>query len=238
MDDALYYLAINRQRGLRAEMLAIANNVANLDTAGFRREGVIFAEHVVGRDVGGSLSMADLDARFASTDQGRLTVTDSELDIAIEGPGFFAIETPEGPVLTRAGRFTRSPEGLLVTADGAPVLDAGQAPVFLPPAGRVSIAGDGTLSVDGQEQARIGVFDAAPEGLRRAGMTGFRTDGEIVALAEPRLRAGAIEGSNVDAVTEIARMIEVSRAYERVQGLIEDEDERIRQAIDRLGRPI
>ncbi|GMG83642.1 flagellar hook-basal body complex protein [Paralimibaculum aggregatum] len=239
MDDSFYYLAVNRQSGLKAEMATIANNIANLDTPGFRREGMIFSEYVVAAERGDSVSMADLDARFASDRPGRQSITAGALDIAIEGEGFFVVEDPLGLRLTRAGAFQRSEEGLLVTSAGDTVLDAGLAPVFVPPEGEIAIASDGTVSVDGQEQARIGIFTGPQEALTRSGDTGFLVPAEaITAVEAPKLRQGALEGSNVDPVLEIARMIEVSRAYEQAQQLIQDEDDRIREAIDRLGQPV
>ncbi len=237
MDDSLYYLAVNRQRGLTTELTTIANNLANIDTSGYRREGLVFSEFVIGREGAQSLSMADLNARFASSQPGSLRITDAPLDLAIEGEGFFAIAEEDGIRLTRAGRFQRAPDGLLVMADGKPVLDAGEAPIFVPPEGQIAISEDGTLSVGGVEQARVGVFALPPEGATRMGETGFLAAGPPVPIPEPKIRQGAIEGSNVDAVLEIARMIEVSRAYEQVQGLVQDEDDRIREAIDRLGQP-
>jgi flagellar basal-body rod protein FlgF len=239
VDDSLAILAINRQRGLRAELTTIANNIANLDTTGFRREGVLFAEHVHAGG-GESVSMADLQARFASAAPGEVTITGGALDIAIVGEGYFAVETDEGPMLTRAGHFLRSEAGALVTPDGAAVLDAGGTPIALPPeGGPITVGRDGTVSADGAELARIGVFTAPPEAMTRIGRTAFEVAGEgFEPVAEPELLHGALEGSNVDAIAEIARMIEVTRAYEAVQGLIRDDDERIREMIRTLGQPL
>lgn len=239
MDESLYYLSINRQRGLKAEMTAIANNVANIDTPGFRREGMVFSEFVVGGPRGESLSMADLSARFISPDPASLRISAAPLDVAIEGEGYFAVEDAQGVLLTRAGSFQRSAEGLMVTNRGERVLDAGQAPIFLPAdAGPVEISVDGTISTGGVEQTRLGVFTAPAETMDRFANTGFRPREGIEPVEEPRMRQGALEGSNVDPVLEIARMIEVSRAYERVQGLIDDEDERINNVLQTLGQPV
>lgn len=239
MDNSLYYLSINRQRGLAAEMSVIANNIANLDTPGFRREGMLFAEHVVAIRGADSVSMADLDGRFASDRPGTMRITGGTFDLAIEGDGFFALEDAGGIRLSRAGGFQVSEQGFLVAPDGARVLDEGQGPIPIPPgSGRVEIAPDGTLSADGQEQARVGLFTAPGDVLTRAGETGFRAEpGDVAPLEAGRIRQGAIEGSNVDGVREIARMIEVSRAYERAQNLVRDEDERIRDTIRTLGQP-
>ena len=239
MDSTLPLLALNRQIGLRREMDAIANNVANLATTGFRREGLVFAEYVHASAPGESVSMADLRARFASERPGELTVTGGRLDLAIEGEGYFAIRSGDETLLTRAGAFQRSAEGLLVTSGGGRVLDDGGAPIFLPPEGAaLAIASDGTISANGVPLARIGVVSVAPEALSRAGGSAFRSSAELAPVETPRLRQGALEGSNVEPVSEIARMIAVSRAYEQVQGLTRDADERARETLRRLGQPV
>jgi len=239
MDSALHYLAVNRQRGLSGELAAIATNIANIDTPGYRREGRIFAEFVHAAPSGESLSMADLGAAFADPRMGEIAQTGGALDFAIDGPGFFVTEGPTGVLLTRAGAFQHSPQGLLVTSGGAPVLDDGGAPIALPPDGRpVSVASDGTVSVGDVPLARLQVALAAPEDMSRAGNTAFEPRGAVTQVEEPVIRQGALEQSNVDPVAELARMIEVSRGYERVQGLIENEDERIRDVIDTLGQAV
>lgn len=238
MDNALYYLALNRQIGLSSELDVIANNVANLGTAGFQREGLAFSEFVIAAEAGDSTSMADLHARFASRAQGVLSVTNGELDVAIDGAGYFLVESGAGPILTRAGAFMLSPEGFLVTPEGGLVLDAALAPIAVPPsAGPVSVASDGTLSAAGLPIAQLAVVDAPPEIMRRERGTAFRVDDDAFeAVATPRVVQGALEGSNVNPVNEISRMIEVTRAYESAQSIIEDEDERITRTIRTLGQ--
>ena len=239
MDDALYYLSINRQRGLSAELTAIANNIANVNTTGFRKEEMIFSEFVRSTGSGESISMANMGARFASTRPGEMRVTGGRLDLALEGPGYFLTAGAEGTRLTRAGAMQRNEEGVIVTPEGAELLDEGEAPIFLPPdAGTITVAADGTISADGVALGRIAVVDAAPESLIRAGNSAFAPTGGYTPLETPKIRQGAIESSNVDPVEEIARMIAVTRAYEQVQNLIQDEDERIRDAIQTLGQPV
>lgn len=238
MDNALYYLALNRQMGLATEMDMIANNLANLNTTGFRREGLAFTEFVISAQVGESVSMADLGARYVSDLPGAFATTGGRLDLAIEGEGYFAIRTEEGVRLTRAGSFQVSPEGLVVTPAGDEVLDVGQASIPIPAdAAGILVGADGTLSANGDPIAQVGVFTAPRELISRFGDTAFTVEDDAFdPLPEPRVRQGAVEQSNVDAVTEIARMIVVTRAYETAQSLIEDEDSRIREAIDTLGQ--
>ena len=233
------YVSLTRQSGLMHEMRAIANNLANISTTGFRKEGVVFAEHVSA--LGGaepSLSMAADEGRMVNLAQGALTQTGGALDLAIEGEGFFLIETPEGNQLTRAGNFTASPEGEIVTEDGYRLLDIGGAPVAIPPdGGRIAIAGDGTVSSGGVPFAQIGLFAPTQASeLEHAAGTRFRTATEPQPVEGAQIFQGFLEGSNVAPVLEIARMIEVQRAYEMGQGFLDREDTRIRNVIQALGR--
>lgn len=242
MDNALYYLAVNRQRGLAAEMATVAHNMANMSTDGYRREGLVFSEFVHARDGADSISMADLGVRYLDAAPGRVTTTAGALDVAIMGEGFFTVEdAAAGEVLlTRAGRFQRGPDGTLMTAEGRVVLDDGGAAILLPPEGEIAIAADGTLAVDGAPIARLGLATAPGPSLERRAGAAFATEEplEPVPPEATTVRQGAIEGSNVDPIAEIARMIEVSRAYERMQGLVEDEDDRVLDAIRTLGEPV
>jgi len=183
--------------------------------------------------------MADLRGRFASDRPGGQTITGGRLDIAIAWGGFFAIQSGDETLLTRAGAFQRSSEGLLVTPDGEPVLADGGAPIFVTPESTsLEVARDGTISVDGAPVARIGVVTAPAETLSRVGGAAFRATAGMTPVEAPRVLQGAIEGSNVDPILEIARMIEVNRSYEQAQGLIEDTDERVRGTISRLGQTV
>lgn len=232
MDNAIY-TTLTRQSGLMREMQALANNIANASTTGFRQENVIFSEHVKRVAGGTSLSMATAAVRHTSMLQAGLTQTGGPLDLAIEGEGFFLIDTPQGQRLTRAGHFSTSAEGELVTADGHRVLDSGGAPVFLPPdAGALSVAADGTLSANGLPLSQIGlVRPRDPSGLIRETGLLFRADEGFEPAENGRILQGFLESSNVDAIGQVARMIEVQRAYEMGQSLLEREDERIRTAI-------
>lgn len=237
MDNSLYYLAVNRQVGLRAEMQTVANNIANMATNGYRREGVAFTEHVVAIRNGESVSMADLGGRYASDLPGQISLTGGRFDLAIEGEGYFLLRNGDAAVLTRAGAFQLSPDGFLVTPSGDRVLDAGGAPIALPPdSDDVLIGADGTITANGTPVAQIAIVTAPFERMSRYGNTAFRVDGDAYETVEfPKVRQGAIERSNIDPVGEVARMIEVSRAYEIAQSVITDEDERVRETIRKLG---
>ncbi|TKW65318.1 MAG: flagellar hook-basal body complex protein [Paracoccus denitrificans] len=238
MDNAIY-AGLTRQSGLMREMRVIANNIANAETTGFRREGVIFSEYLAStgnRREG--LSMANARGRLLDLDQAGMSMTGGTYDLAIDGPGFFAVQTPDGIRITRAGAFLTSPEGELMNADGHRLLDEGQAPVQIPAgAASVVIGPDGTVSADGEQIARVGLFAAPDPGtMLRSGGTMFATDGGLEPALDASVQQGFLEGSNVDSIAEISRMIEVQRAYEMGQNLLDREDKRIRDTIASMTR--
>jgi flagellar basal-body rod protein FlgF len=233
------YTALTRQNGLQRELHLLANNIANSSTTGYRREGVLFSEFVQRLDgTEASLSMAAANARQTYLTQGALAPTGGALDLAIEGDGFFLIETPQGERLTRAGHFQTNGDGEMVTPDGYPVLDEGGARIFVPvDAGQLAIARDGTVSVDGDPLAQIALVrpvDAAE--LRRAPGVLLEPTGELLPADDAVVHQGFLEESNVDPISEMARLIAVQRAYELGQSFLDREDERIRNVVQTLGR--
>ena len=234
--DAAGYATLNRQSGLMREMGVVANNIANSSTTGFRREGVVVSEYVAALDQDPSLSMAHASGRHVDLSQSTIAQTGGQFDFAIQGEGFFLIETPQGQRLTRAGSFTPSAEGELVTPDGNRLLDAGGAPIFVPPDAKVAMAADGTLSANGQPVAQIGLWQPAdPLALKHQSGTLFE-GGALEPAEGATVLQGMLEDSNVEPVAEIARMIEVQRAYELGQKFLDAEDERVRGVIQALGR--
>lgn len=235
MDNAIY-ATLSRQTGLMSQMSVVAQNIANASTTGFRAERVIFAEVLRGTGDGPSLSMGAARARQIVQSQGAIEMTGGPFDLAIEGEGFFVVEGEGGPRLTRAGRFLPNEAGDLVTPDGARVLDAGGAPLFVPQgAGPVAVGADGTVSAGGLPMGQVGVVvPRDPLGLRREAGARFDAPGGWDPAPAPRVLQGALEGSNVDPVAEVARMIEVQRAYEMGQSFLEREDDRVRKTIQSI----
>ncbi|MFW2589564.1 flagellar hook-basal body complex protein [Sagittula sp. SSi028] len=227
------YTALSRQSGLLREMQVIANNIANTNTTGFRQEGVIFSEYITEGDDVSSVSMAQGRIHRTSFIQGELEPTGNMYDMAIEGDGFFLVGTPDGERLTRAGAFSPSAEGTLVTPDGFAVLDAGGAPIFVPPGGvELAVAQDGTLSAEGRPIGQIGVVQPVdPLRMTRQGSQLFNAEAGFEPVENPRVMQGFTEASNVNPVLQLSRMIEVQRAYELGQSFAEREDERIRTAL-------
>ena len=233
--DNTSYVALTRQSGLLQEMQVLANNIANANTTGYRAEGVMFSEYIKALGPGvSSLSMATARVRDTAMTQGGLTQTGGTFDLAIEGDGFFLIETPQGQRLTRAGAFGPNELGDLVTPDGYPVLDAGGAPVFVPVgAGPIGVGTDGTISAGGEPIGQIGLFAPVdPNQMIRESGTLFDAQGGIAPADDGRILQGFLENANVNPILQISRMIEVQRAYELGQSFMENEHDRIRSVIN------
>lgn len=239
--DLAGYVALTRQSGLARELQSVANNIANLSTTGYRREGLIFAEEVRALPVeGGSVAMTEARARYTDELQGSLEETGGALDLAIEGEGYFTVRTPAGERLTRAGAFTRNAEGMLVNMDGHPLLDEGGGEIAVPFEARtIAVSADGTLSVDGAPAARIGLVGVEdPTKLFREAGVLYRSEGATLPAEGGEVVQGFLEQSNVNPVAEMARMVEVQRAYEYGQKLMDQEDERIRLVVRVLGTQV
>lgn len=231
--EAAGYASLSRQVGLERELQVVANNVANAVTTGYRQEGLLFSEFVTDTSSQSEdLSMTRATARNISLDQGALNQTNNPFDLAIEGEGFFQVETDRGPRLTRAGSFSVDTNGALLTSSGHRVLDNEGIPVFVPPDQDVNIASDGTISADGQPLGQIGLFlPFEAFDLHREDGVMFRSEQGVAAVPNPRILQGFLEGSNVNPVQQIARLVEIQRAYEMGQSFIDTEDQRIREAV-------
>lgn len=242
MDNAMY-VALSRQMTLRRELDIVANNIANVDTTGFKVEGTM-----VKTDPSTGASMVDGPAslKFVIDDgvtrdfsQGVLRQTDGPLDLAIDGQGFFKIQTAAGERYTRDGRFTLSPEGKLTTQAGDPVQGEGGELVVDPTLGPVTIASDGTVSQGTNKIGKIAVvtFDDLSS-LAKSGDNLFSNTSNLQPqpATAARVRQGMLEGSNVNSILQVTRLIEISRAYESMARTIENSAELSRRSVERLGR--
>lgn len=231
MSNAIY-AALNRQHGLMKEMQVVSNNLANSSTTGYKTDRAIFAEYIVrtGSETP-SISMGTLAGHDFDLSQSGLKFTGGKFDLALQGDGFFVVRTPGGDRLTRAGHFQLSNEGTLINGEGYPVLGAGGNPITIPEeATDVAFGSDGSISAGGQLIEQIGVVQTEGQLLRDTG-TLFEAQEGFEQTEAATVVQGALELSNVSPVLEVARMIEVQRAYEAGQSLLEREDQRITQLI-------
>jgi flagellar basal-body rod protein FlgF len=236
MTNSIYAL-LSKQVGLRQRVDVTAHNVANLSTAGFKREDLAFATHVARLEVpGGSLAMAEVRSSHTDFRSGPLERTSNSFDFAIEGSGFFAVETAAGVRYTRDGRFSTNQLGELVTATGHRVLDEGGAPLIVPAeVSDITASADGTLRApDGRPLGVLGIRELPDGFLRREADGLFASEVEPEPALEAKVVQGFLEGSNVNPVRELTDLIEAQRAYERGRAMLDTEDERIRRMIEKL----
>ena len=232
------YTVLSRQAGLSKELSSVANNIANINTTGYQRDGQFYSEYI--RRLDGenrSISQTDSGGRFLDNTAGALAQTGATFDLAIDGEGYFAIETARGQRLTRAGSFTPDANGRLATLDGDTVLDNANSAITIPPGvSDITISSDGVISADGAVLAQIGLFEVPAESLIRDSGVLLRTEQDITPVENPQIRQGFLEDSNVNPVIELARLIEVQRAFELNQQLLQDENERVTSTIEDIGR--
>ena len=218
-----------------------ANNVANQTTSGFKADHIAFREYLAAIDAqttGDPLVSLVVDPdTYTDFSAGGLEQSYRDLDFAIDGDGFFAVETASGVRYSRDGRFSVNAFGELVNRSGAQVLDSGGSPILIDPeAGAVLATPDGELQQNATPIAQLGVyrFDDLRQ-LRKAGDNLFAASAEPSIAATPRVRQGFVETSNVNPVAAMTDMIEVMRAYEQAARLTETASELERQAIETLG---
>jgi flagellar basal-body rod protein FlgF len=241
MDNAIY-VGLSRQMLLQRELDITANNLANVDTAGFKFESLMSADDPVTTPTPGAAPtpVDFVTAAGVARDytQGPLTQTGAPLDVAIDGKGFFQVSTADGPRYTRDGRFKLDPTGKLVTQDGDAVQGDGGDIVFDPKKGRVSIADNGDISQAGQNVGHLSVVTfASLAALSKDGNNLYRNDSNLT--AEPstsaQLKQGMLEGSNVQPVTQITRLIEINRAYDAIASMMASTGQLSTSAVQRLG---
>jgi flagellar basal-body rod protein FlgF len=231
------YVALSRQLTLSRQMEMIANNLANMNTTAFRGEQMLFREFLAGS---GSereeVSFVRDPAQLRDLSIGPMSNTGAALDVAIDGPGYFVIDTPQGPRYTRDGHFKLDAQGQLTTAAGDPVLAGGGPVVFPIDAKDIQIASNGEVSTEQGELGRLDIVTFDNEQLleRVKGNAYDAGDATAIAAVDAEVTQGMLEASNVRGIGEMTRMIETQRSYQAAQRLSEQEHERQRRAIRSL----
>ena len=219
--DALIYTAMSgAERALRGQQVH-ANNLANMDTAGFRANMELATASKLPGYGYDDRHMTQLQANAVNTRQGTLKATGRELDVAISGDGFFAVQGPTGEAYTRAGAITLDADGTM-TVNGMPLLGDG-GPIVLPPYRKIEIGQDGTVSILGQgTTAEMQVIDrlklVKPETSEltknEAGLIVARDGLPLQSDTTVLVRPGHLEGSNVSAIEEMVATMSLNRTFE------------------------
>jgi flagellar basal-body rod protein FlgF len=242
MENALL-IGLSRQVALRRELDVIANNMANVNTNGFKARASRFREYLMPVASAETFPRADRRLSYvidAGTPldirAGAIEHTGNPLDVAIKGDAFLVVQTPGGERYTRNGALEINPQGQLVTSDGHPVLGDNGPIAFTPQETGFSIAPDGTVTSDQGQRGRLRLvrFDNA-QNLRNEGANVFSSATQAQPAGNTsRLQSGAIERSNVKPVIEMSRLIEVNRSYSSIASMVGRIDELRRSAISRL----
>lgn len=216
---------------------ATANNIANASTTGFHGDRVTFREALTAAR---SPDVATVGAGTTRIDgqAGALLPTESPLDLALDGDGYFGVATPNGPRYTRAGNFQLDAARNLVTADGFALRGAGGAPINIPAeAQTIAVAADGTVSADGAELGKLELARFAPTQVKREGGSLVSATGRALTGDPPKVRSGMLETSNVNIVRGVVDLVKVSRTYESLMRVIQGYHDIESRAARELGAP-
>ena len=236
-------IGVSRQTALARELDVIANNVANINTNGFKARQARFQEYVMPKASAEAFPRADRKLSYVvdggtplDLSNGTIERTGNPLDVAVSGDAFIAVQTSAGERYTRNGALQVDAQGRLVTSDGHAVLGDNGAISFSPQETGAAIGADGTVSTNQGQRGKIRLVRFADaKSLENAGANLFSS----TAAAQPagalaRLESGAIERSNVKPVLEMSRLIDVNRTYTMVSGMVQRLDDLKRTAIQRL----
>jgi flagellar basal-body rod protein FlgF len=214
-----------------------ANNLANVSTSGFKRDGLAFADAMERKVRSGGVALGSLGSgakvveEFTIFEQGQILQTGRNLDVAINQPkGLFAVQMGPGSILyTRDGALAINAQGQLATKDGYPVLDRSLRPIDVRD-GQIQISDDGTVMVDEQEAGKLALFGGT---FRKAG-SGMYTASEAKPIDDISLSPASLEGSNVNAIEEMIGLITIGRTFEMTQKSMQQQDELTQRLIQSL----
>ena len=243
-------VGLSRQIALARELDVVANNIANLNTTGFKADNVVFHEHLMpvaranafrGNDR--QVSFVQDRATWLDLAQGPVQQTGNPLDIAISGDAFLTVQTPRGERFTRNGALQINSTGQLVTSEGLQVVGENGPIVFQANDRNISISTDGTISVrEGQNitdslrgKLRLVTFDR-PQRLQKDGTSTYAPPAGMQPQPATQVRVvqGNIEKSNVRSVVEMTRMVEVTRTYTQIASMLQQQSDLRRSAIEKL----
>lgn len=252
MENALL-IGLSRQMALSRELDVVANNIANVDTTGYKADNASFAAFLMpgasDNEFGGNdrrLSFVDDRAGWTDLSQGAVEHTGNPLDVAIDGKGFLVVQTPRGQRYTRNGALSINPAGQLVTSDGDPVLGTGgpitlqftDHDVTIGATGLITVREGASTESSTRGQLQIVAF-AQPRRLQKDGGSTFMAPPDAAPAAAPaatRLVQGAVEKSNVRAVVEMTRMIEITRSYTDIAAILQQEGDMRRNSLQQLAQ--
>ncbi len=230
--------------GLRARMEALdllANNIANAGTAGFKADRESYNLYLAPAALDGAAYPAPatspvVERNWTDFSQGTLADTNGQLDVAISGKGFFAVQGPSGALYTRNGAFQLAKDGRLVTAEGYPVRATGGGTIQVDPRKSVEIAKDGSVRQDGADVGQVAVFELTA-GIAKSGQNYLRAEtARPLTPADYSLHQGKLEASNASPAESAVRLVAIMRQFETLQKAVAIGADMNRRAIEEIGR--
>jgi flagellar basal-body rod protein FlgF len=236
--DIISNVATSRLVAQQRAIDVIAANIANANTPGYKAGRTQFSDWLSRQSTPPERTVTYTQDRATWREQqaGTLTHTGNPLDLALTSDGYFTVRTPRGPRLTRDGRFGLLPSGTVADSAGNALLDSNGQPVQLSSTDTIiTVAGDGTISSENGQLAKIGVVRPSdPMRLQAEGNTLFTSGSATTAVASPGIVQGAMEDSNVQPVLEVTRMMDGERQFQFMIQFIQAESDRQQSVIDRL----
>lgn len=216
---------------------ATANNIANASTTGFHGDRVTFREALAAARTP-DLATVGAGTTRVDSQSGAMVQTGNPLDLALEGDGYFGVQTPQGTRYTRAGNFLIDDNRNLVTTEGFQVRGEGGAAITIPPeAHQISVGTDGTVNADGQDVGKLELSAFTPGQMTRQGGTLFAANGRPSTADPPKVHSGILESSNVNVVRGVVDLVKVSRNYESLMRIIQGYHDVEGRAARELGGP-
>jgi len=236
--ENLNYIGLSQQMALSHQMDVVANNIANMSTPGYKSQDLLFREYVNQAPSGiDKFSQVQDYGTYRDTHEGTLTKTSNKLDVAIQGDGYIAVQTAQGVRYTRNGSFSLDSTGNIVTQNGDQVLGSNGNPLALQGDSHdINIMQDGEIST---EKGGVGTFKIVdfdnPQALVAVGGGLYDAQGATeIPVAKPQVMEGFVEGSNVQPITEMNKMINISRMYQAVQKMLLTDHDDARTMIQKL----
>ncbi len=238
-------ISLSKQIALQRKIDVIANNMANVNTSGYKQDSILFEEYLMpvaemtemkGKDR--LLSYVNDTAMYRDYSEGSIERTNAELDVAIKGDGWLVVQTREGNKYTRNGHLNLNFEGVIVNTDGHPILGEGGPIVIAPGEKGIVISGDGTISTDRGVKDKLQLVKFKDHSiLKKEGENLFISTERPFPSKEARIMQGMVERSNVKPVLELTELIQATRTYVSNAKILQQAQELRQSAIQTLGRP-
>ena len=239
--DNTTYIALSRQMALWKQMNIVSNNMANMNTAGYKQDNALFTSYINQTPEAVGIGAAPLYftqdfADFQNFEEGSFKDTGNAFDVAIKGDGFFCIETRDGEKYTRKGQFTLNEDGALATTDGDLVMSENNAPLFFAPGeSEITISESGDVMTENGliGRLKIATFADNQKLLKTSGVLFENRKGNAVTYGSGNVRIaqGMVENSNVNAIAEMTNLVKIQRSYDYVQQMIDEEHDRLSNTI-------